>query len=140
MLHNKKTVSRIDFETDLVDKNAPKFEIYTDGSETPNPKASWMTRHNLQGYVIEKAGEEVDVIVKTSDKVKIKISLRGPWEKDADDKMVEHWVKYTSMTVDGEEILSEPVDTWHNKPFIYYIDNKANEEHKLHIKWTKVDK
>lgn len=140
VLFNKKTTSRIDLTTNLVDENIPQFEVYVDGSETPLKQMGWMSKNNLQGYVVQKDGKNMDMIIKSLSDAKIKLSFRGLWEKDAENKMVEHWVKYTSINIDGNEILSEPVNVWHDKPFVYTIDAKNGAEYKIQIKWTKSDK
>ena len=131
------TLARIDLTTDLVNKSAPVFEAYVDGSETAEKQAEWMTKNKLQGYVIQKDGENIDIVVKPLKDSQIKVYLRGPWEKDANDTLVENWVKYTFMTVNDEEVLLEPVDVWHNKPFIYSIDTQKGDEYKIHLEWTK---
>jgi len=54
-------------------------------------------------------------------------------------KIIPVWVKYTSVTVNGKEILSEPVEVWHNKPFRYTIKAKAGKEYNIHAEWQKPD-
>ena len=66
--------------------------------------------------------------------------MLGPYELDKDNKVIENWVKYTSFTVNDQEVLSEAVEAWHNKPFVYTIDAKNGDEYKVHIKWTKSSK
>lgn len=134
------TTGRIDFETALVDATTPQFEIYVDGSETSEKQAGWMNKYETQGYSLQRRAGAKDIKLKALTDANVKITLRGIWEKDPEGKMVEHWVKYTSLVIDGKEILTEPVDVWHNKPFSYTLDAKAGQNYNIRIKWKKSEK
>lgn len=135
----EKTVARIDISTKLVDAKKPQFEVYVDGSKNPEKQADWMNKFESQGYVIQKNSGKTNIIIKVFNDSDINVVLRGKWEQDKDKKMVENWVKYTSVTVNGKKILSEPVSVWHNKPFRHTIKAKSGDEIKIHAEWTKVD-
>lgn len=135
----EKTVARIDFSTKLVDADKPQFEIYVDGSDVPEKQASWMAKNNNQGYVVQKNANNVDIVVKALDDNDINLALRGPDKRDENNQFVPVWVKYTSFTVNGKEILPEAVELWHNKPFRHTINAKAGEEYKIHAEWTEAD-
>lgn len=132
----EKTVARIDITTPLVDADKPQFEVYVDGSETPEKQNLTMNKYKDQGYVVQKAGNSLDLVVKVLKNSDIRMILRGIWDKDTNGNLVEHWVKYTDVNVDGENILPSPVDVWHNKPFIHIINAKAGYEYKISVKWT----
>ena len=136
----EKTVARIDLTTKLVDADKPQFEVYVDDAVAPVTQASWMHKYNIQGNVVQKEGNAVDVVIKAIKDTDIDVVLKGPWEQDKDKKMVENWVKYTSVTVNGKKILSEPVSVWHNRPFHHTIKAKSGDEIKIHAEWTKADK
>jgi hypothetical protein len=142
-LYNKtpeKTVARVDITTALVDEKKPQFEIYVDGSEAKEQQSGWMSQFGVQGYVIQKDDGVKDIELKALKNATINITLRGIWEKGSDDKAMERWVKYTSMTVNGEDVLKEPIDVWHDKPFVHTIKAKSGEEYKIHVEWTKSSK
>lgn len=135
----EKTVARIDISTKLADADKPQFEVYVDGSKTPEKQAEWMPKYNIQGNVVQKSGETVDIVIKALKDTDINLVLRGKWEQDENHDMIENWVGYTSVSVNGNEILQEETFVWHNKPFRYTINAKAGEEYKIHAEWTKAD-
>lgn len=136
----EKTVARIDISTKLVDAKKPQFEVYVDGSKTPEKQAGWMQKSGNQGYVVQRDDGAKNIKLKALKDVDIDIILRGPDKRDENKKFIPVWVKYTSVTVNGKKILSEPVSVWHNKPFRHTIKAKAGDEIKIHAEWTKADK
>ena len=136
----EKTVARIDISTKLVDAKKPQFEVYVDGSKTPEKQADWMQKSGNQGYVVQRDDGAKNIKLKALKDVDIDIILRGPDKRDENKKFIPVWVKYTSLTVNGKKILSEPVSVWHNKPFRHTIKAKAGDEIKIHAEWTKADK
>lgn len=135
----EKTVARIDIITKLVDAKKPQFEVYVDGSKTPEKQAEWMPKFGNQGYVIQRHDGAKNIKLKALKNVDIDIILRGPDKRDENNQFVPVWVKYTSLTVNGEKILPESTDVWHNKPFIYILKALAGEEYKVHVEWIKAD-
>lgn len=135
----EKTVARIDISTKLVDAKKPQFEIYVDGSKTPEKQAGWMQKSGNQGYVVQKDKNSTDISIKSLNDNELMIVLRGPDKRDENKKFIPVWVKYTSVTVNGKKILSEPVSVWHNKPFRHTIEAKSGDEIKIHAEWTKAD-
>lgn len=136
----EKTVARIDISTKLVDVKKPQFEVYVDGSEKSMKPTGWMINSGFFGYVVQKNGNDVVILIKTIKDSEISVALRGPDVRDSKGNRIENWVKYTSFTVNGKKILSEPVSVWHNKPFRHTIKAKSGDEIKIHAEWTKADK
>ena len=132
-------IARMDISTKLVDANKPQFEVYVDGSETAEKQAAWMPTYKVQGYVVQKEANEMNVVVKSLTDSTIKVNLRGPDKRDANNELVPVWVKYTSVKIDGDEILSEPVNVWHNKPFAHNVDVKAGGTYNITAKWQVAD-
>ena len=139
-IEKEQTIARIDISTTLIDDGKMQFEVYADESEVPLEQADWMPKYNAQGNVVQKEGNSVNIIIKALNDSVIRISLKGPWKLNENGKQEEVWVKYTSLTIDGEEILPEPVNVWHDKTFAHTINTKAGEEYKIHAEWTKADK
>ena len=134
------TTARIDITTNLVDAAKPQFEVYVDSSENPEKQASWMPKFETQGYVVQSDNGDIDIVINAiKEDTDINLTLRGKWEQDKDNNMMENWVKYTSLTINGKEILPEAVAVWHNKPYRYTINAKAGEEYKVHAEWTEAD-
>lgn len=132
-------VARIEFSTKLVDAQKPQFEIYVNDSKTPEQQVNWMPNLGDQGYVVQSDNGKADIVIKSPKDVDISLNFRGKWEQDKEGKLVKNWVKYTSVTINGEEILSKSVNVWHQNPFTYTLNAKAGKTYKIHAEWTKVD-
>lgn len=128
---------RIDMTTALVNPDQPQFEIYVDNSETAEKQAAWMLKKNWQGYVVQKDNGKVDITVKALADAEIQVNLRGKDLRDEDNKLIPVWVDFTSLSVNGEEVLAEVTPVWHNKPFGYTINAKNGEEYKIHAEWKQ---
>lgn len=48
----------------------------------------------------------------------LKFIFRGPDER-ANGARFPVWVDYSSIKIDGTEILSAPIQTWHNQPYVF---------------------
>ena len=125
---DEKIVARIDLTTKLVDAKKPQFEVYVDGSKTPEKQAGWMQKSGNQGYVVQRDKNSTDISIKSLNDSELMVVLRGPDKRDENKKFIPVWVKYTSFTVNGKKILSEPVSVWHNKPFRHTINAKSGDE------------
>lgn len=133
----EKAVARIDFHTKLVNENKPQFEVYVDGKDKSEPLAIWMHKFGSQGYVVQKDTNSTNVTLKLLDDTEVNLVLRGIDKRDENNKIMENWVDYTSLVIDGKEILHGNTATWHNKPFNYIIKGKSGDEYKIDIKWQK---
>lgn len=135
----EKTIARIDIITKLVDAEKPQFEVYVDGSETPLKEESWMPKYDKQGVAVLKEGNVADIIIKPLNEIEITFAFRGPDKRNENNEVIEKWVDYNTISVNGKNILSQSVSTWLNKPFYHVINAKAGEEYKIHAEWTKED-
>ena len=135
--HNEKVVGRMDISTKLVDVNNPQFEVYTGSSNSPEKQADWMTKLNKQGYVVQDNDNDMEANIKVSRDTHIDISLMGKYQLDTANHIVENWVEYKSLKINGKEVLTKPVAVWHNKPFVYTLDAKSGQEYKVYATWQK---
>jgi len=133
------TVARIDITTPLVNADEPQFEVYIDNLEIPEKQIAWLPKFGMQGYVVQRKSSKIDILIKTINDAKISFSLKGPDKRDENKKFIPVWVKYTSLKVDGKEILSQAVEVWHNKPFKYVIAAESGDNHQLHIEWQELN-
>ncbi len=127
--------SRVDIYAKYTEE--PIFTVKIDESDEPIKEASWMLTGGNRGIVGQKNGYSAIYVISVSKDVDINIDLRGPDERDAIGKRVEKWVKYTDFRVNGEKILSEPVEVWHDKPFNYVLKAEKGKLYKISFKWRK---
>lgn len=66
---------------------------------------------------------------------KLTLSFRGP-DRCYNGKRCVIWTDYSSIKINGKEILSEPVSTWYGKPFSYEQSIDDGQELTLKIEQT----
>lgn len=129
------TVARIDITTPLVNADEPQFEVYVDGSEEPEKQAGWMPKFGKQGYSVQKNGSEINLIVKVLHSGKMNIKFRGPWKRGYNNVLIPLYVEYTSVKIDGEEILSEPTEKWTTKT----LEAEVGKTYAISAKWKNIN-
>ena len=79
----------------------------------------------------------MDFIAEATADGKIQLKLRGLDVRDPEDdsKHIPYWIDYTKLTVNEETIFDKPTSTWHNKPYNYKMNVKADEKIKIHVEW-----
>lgn len=128
------TEARIDLLTPYAKET--QFIVYGKDSEMLQ-EASWMPKFNIRGYVLQQNETDYNFVIGSNNDVKIKLVLRGPDKRDDNNNVIENWVDFTSVTINGEEILPGTTAVWHNKPFTYVINAKAGETYTVSAKWQK---
>lgn len=126
------TNARIDINTTYTEQQA--FKVFVDDFEIA--EEDWMRRYNQRGFSVQKRGVEESFKIQALIDADINLALRGPWEKVAD-KLIKHWVDYTSVTINGKDILSKEIAVWHDESYSYIIHAKKGEEYIVHAKWQK---
>ena len=96
-----------------------------------------MPKFGNRGLVIQQIDKKTEFTVISLQNSDIRITLRGPDEHDEAGNRTEKWVKYTDFSINGKEILSEPVDVWHDQPFRYVLKAEKNKIYKIRLKWRK---
>ena len=130
------TTARMDLFSKPYTKDA-KFIVYKGSEDKPIQEAGWMQKRNMRGCTLQMNGNETTFIIKTKGDVDVSIALRGPYKLDDSKKTVPVWVDYTSLTVNGKEVLSEKTAVWHDRPFTHVINAKAGETYIVSAKWQK---
>lgn len=133
------TTARVDM-LEYATKNAPCFDVMINNQK--QSKAEHLAKNGNQGYVTEYDGkrQHLELLIKR-DNCKINFILRGIWDpiyKDNPSKgLIKHWVEYTNFSINGKEIIAEPVTVWHNKPFRYSITTNKGDKLNVDLKWKK---
>lgn len=117
--------------------DTPYFVVHQNNVPQPAPEASWMPNGGNRGVVIQKTGTSMSFTITALEDTNITIALRGPDERDANGKRYEKWVKYTSFTINGKQILSANQDVWHDKPFKHILKAKKNNAYKVNLEYRK---
>jgi hypothetical protein len=79
----------------------------------------------------------MEIVTKATVDGQICLSLKGMDIRDPDDKSkrIPYWIDYTKLTVNGKLIFDKVTPAWHDKPYIYKMDIKADEEIKIQTEW-----
>lgn len=129
-------IARIDITTKLADAEKSLFEVYVDGSDIPEKQAKWMNKNGYQGFVVQKKGNSADLNITVLKAADINLVLRGI-RNDGDENSIEQKVTYTSLVINGKEILPEATTVWHSKSYRYKINAKPNDLYKIVVKWQE---
>ena len=76
----------------------------------------WFANAQGQGQVVESNKKIQSMTIKAIQDGKLILSFKGQ-DKRYNGTRFPVWVDYKSIKIDGKEILSVPVATWHDKPF-----------------------
>ena len=100
-------------------------------------KPLWFQKDGIGCYVIQSYADKLDFAVKTTASGQIQIFLRGLDIRDPKDKSkrIPYWIDYTKLTVNGEKQLDTLTPTWHNKPYRYATEVKADKEIIVQVEW-----
>ena len=103
--------------------------------------SKWMNAFHIYGYTIEQFEQNIDFKIVAEEECLLEISLKGPWKLKNDlnkaEGLVELWVKYKNFSVNGREILPDPINVWHNKPFHYALEVHKGDNLIVHVEWEK---
>ncbi|MBR4905171.1 MAG: glycosyltransferase [Selenomonadaceae bacterium] len=99
-------------------------------------KAGWLKRNEI-GYFIQSYVGKMDIVAKPTANGQINLDLRGLDIHDPSNrsKKIPYWVDYTKLVVNGKIIFDELTPVWHNKPFRYNLNAKADEEITINVEW-----
>ncbi|MBR6711852.1 MAG: glycosyltransferase [Selenomonadaceae bacterium] len=126
--------ARID--TKLMSKEGDFQIVSVSDDEASIQKPRWLQRGGV-GYQLESYAGKLDFIAEATADGKIQLKLRGLDVRDPEDdsKHIPYWIDYTKLTVNEETIFDKPTSTWHNKPYNYKMNVKADEKIKIHVEW-----
>ncbi|MBR0062492.1 MAG: glycosyltransferase, partial [Selenomonadaceae bacterium] len=99
-------------------------------------KPTWINKDGI-GYQIQSYAGKMDIVAKSTNDGQIKLILRGLDIKDAKDKSkrIPYRIDYTKFTVNGKVIFDKLTSTWHDEPYRYNMNVKADEEVKIQVEW-----
>lgn len=93
----------------------------------------WLTNTQGKGCVVSGTELSQSLNLKAVKDGKLQIFFRGP-DKRFNNVRYPLWIDYKSIKIDGKEILSAPVATWHDKPFKYEMPVKDGQNITVEIK------
>lgn len=89
-------------------------------------KPAWFINAQGQGQVVESNKKIQNISIKAIQDGKLRLDFRGQ-DKRFEGVRFPVWIDYKSIKIDGKEILSAPIATWHDKPFRYEMPVKDGQ-------------
>lgn len=93
---------------------------------------AWFANTQGQGQVVESSKKIQNITIRAVQDGKLILSFKGQ-DKRYNGTRFQLWVDYKSIKIDGKEILSAPVETWHDKPFRYEMPVKDGQVVKVEV-------
>ena len=118
---------RIDIKNVGKENNA--LEITTSGKVS---KPAWFINAQGQGQVVESNKKIQNISIKAIQDGKLRLDFKGQ-DKRFEGTRFPVWADYKSIKIDGKEILSAPISTWHDKPFRYEMPVKDGQVVKVDV-------
>ena len=99
-------------------------------------KATWLKGNDV-GYFIQSCAWKLEFVAKATADGQLRLGLRGVDIREPKDrsKRIPYWIDYTSLTVNGKKIFDALTPAWHDKPYNYKLEVKANAEIKVQVEW-----
>ena len=99
-------------------------------------KPGWLNKGGI-GYVIHSYVGKLEFVAKASVDGKIRLWLRGLDIRTPEDKFkrIPYWIDYTKLIINDKIIFDKITPAWHDKPYRYDFNAKADEEIKIQIEW-----
>ena len=125
---------RVDFKFWSAEDNFELLSVSDDNAEVLKP--DWFQNGGV-GYVIMSYAGKVEFVAKATANGRVSFEFRGMWVQDPDNnsKLVPYWIDYTKLTINGKSIIDKITPAWHDQPYVYTMDAKANEEIKVQFEW-----
>ncbi|OUO56595.1 glycosyltransferase [Candidatus Avelusimicrobium gallicola] len=98
-------------------------EIYTTEKLS---QPAWFSNAQGQGQVLESCRPHLRFNIKAVHPGKLSLVFRGKDRRFGKERIAA-WVDYTSIKINGKELLPRPVPVWHDKPFRYEMPVKDGQ-------------
>ena len=129
------STARVDIKLTTTTGNFLLLAISDENAEVWKPTA-WLQKGSV-GYQIESYAGKLEFITKSTVEGSVNLALLGLDVRTPEDysKRIPYWIDYTKLTINGQIIFDNAIPTWHDKPYYYNMEIKADEEIKIQIEW-----
>lgn len=94
---------------------------------------------NGGGIIVESVANSIDLTFKCKNDGEISILLKGKDERDKNRKRFPIYIDYTNLKLNGENIITKNMLTWHDNPYEYKKKVVNEEEINIHVEWKPFD-
>ena len=89
------------------------------------------------GYIVTSLAGSLTLVAKATVDGQLNLKLRGVYVSAPDDKSkaVPYWIDYTKLIMNNKTIFNKLTPAWHDKPYVYNMEVKADEEIIIKVEW-----
>ena len=107
-------------------------------------EAPWLNNAQGNGLIVESSKLKQKMSIKIINDGVLRFVFRGKDRRNRQNIKQCLWVDYTSIKIDGNELLSSPLKLWHDTPYLYEMEVKDGQTIKIEIEqspheYTKAD-
>lgn len=107
-------------------------------SKTEFPQ--WFDTDRGKGCVITSTHSRTDLKIRAIGDGELSLKLKSTLNRDINDNKFPVYIDYTSLVVDGEEILDENRLTTHDSPYEFKMKVKDSQIIDIHVEWLPFSK
>ena len=128
--------ARVDFKLMKNDELGELQVISVSDEKALVKKASWLPK-NESGYFVQSYNGSIEIVTKATVGGKMQLDLKGLDIRNPDDKSrrTPYWIDYTKLSINDKVIFDKVTSAWHDKPYRYSMEVKADEEIKIQVEW-----
>lgn len=134
--------ARVDIKNNIPDSDDIEglhIRLIGVGESTTVTEPSWFATGNNKGFIVESQNGAMSITAICEHKGTLDVVLKGRDVRTADGSKAAVWVDFTSMEVNGEEVLSGRTSVWHDAPYKYSMDVDAGDVIFLSFRWLPCD-
>lgn len=98
----------------------------------------WWVDEKGKGIIARSTAGSMNFRVKCNEDGLLNIFLRSEDIKNNQGVRIPIYLRYTKFKVNNKNIITDPQDVHHDKPFFYKKDVKKDEEIEIYIEWTAI--
>ena len=130
---NEYITARVDMR--VAQSTADDFQIV--GVSDPNASISspgWFTKEG-HGYIVQSKSGSFSVSLRCPKSSQLVLALRGIDARNESGTRVPRWVTFTSLIINGVQLLDEPVAVWHDKTHAVTCSAPNDDVQIIKVSW-----
>ena len=134
---SRKSQDDITARMDISLKGEGDFQIVSLSDAKINiRKPTWLNKNGI-GYVVQSYAGIMEVVAKATVDGQLILNLRGLDIRMPEDKSkrIPYWIYYTKLIVNDKIVFDKTTPAWHDKPYRYKTEIKAEAEVKIQVEW-----
>lgn len=111
------------------------IELLKCSKETQVMRPRWFEDKEGKGIILQNHTGQIDFEFKCINGGELKTAIRGIHYK-INSEIIPIYVKFTKLTINGEDLISNDAVVWHNNPLRFKRNVKDGEIIRIHAEWV----